>query len=332
MKSYPIKQWLRLHPVLLGLGISGALVFGLLMQEVLTGRLMVILGPESPPLGLDNLRIAVVHCLMTGYLPAAVLSLLRGMRRTINELEGDLVSTEDISVAGFVPHIERRSLVVAGLLGVLVTMFTPYLTTPVPPWDPSLWSPEVWWHRVLGLIMGWWLGWLVQVVRSTSAHVSQFASRVRTVDLLDLSPWSPFVRQGLLTALVIMGLASIQLLMLVDKTEWKVVVFGVGAYLGLALLGLWLPARGVHRRIREVKEQELEWTRKRIWHSKTLLQDASAQGQMADLIAYHQLIEDADEWPFRTSTLVQMALFLLIPAASWGGGLLIEGLLGQLFG
>jgi hypothetical protein len=318
--------------VILGLSISGALVFGLLMQEVLSGRFTVIIGPESPPLGLDNLRIAVVHCLMTGYLPAAVLALLRGTRRTVNQLEGDLVSAEDISTAGLTPPIKKRSLFIAGLLGMVVTIFTPYLTTPGPPWDPSLWSPEVWWHRVLGLVMGWWLGWLFLVVGSTSTHVSQFASRVRTVDLLDVSPWSPFVRQGLLTALLIMGIASIQLLMLVDPTEWKVVVFGVCTYLVLALLGLWLPARGVHRRIREVKEQELGWIRERIWDSKALLQDTSSQGQMADLIAYHQLIEDADEWPFRASTAVQMALYLLIPVASWVGGLLIEGLLGHLFG
>ena len=53
---------------------------------------------------------------------------------------------------------------------------------------------------------------------------------------------------------------------------------------------------------------------------------------MADLIAYYQLIEDADEWPFRASTLVQVALFPLIPIVSWIAGLLIESLLDRVLG
>jgi hypothetical protein len=332
MKSSPIKQWLRLNPAILGLSISGALLFILLMQGVLSGRFSVIFGPESPPGALDDLRIAIVHCLLAGYLPAAVLALLRGTRRTIEELEGDLISTEDVSHAGFAPHIKKRSLIVAGLLGMSFTVFTPFLTTPDPPWDPSLWSPEVWWHRLLALFIGWWAGWLVLAVQSTSAHISPLAARVRTVDLLDVSPWSPFVRQGLLTALIIVGVASIQLLMLVDPTEWPVVAVAVGLCLVLALLGLWLPVRDVHRRIQEVKEQELDWTRERIWDSKALLLDASAHGQVADLIAYYQLIDDAQEWPFRASTLVQVALFPLIPIVSWIGGLFIEGLLDRVLG
>jgi hypothetical protein len=269
---------------------------------------------------------------MAGYLPAAVLALLRGTRRTVEELAGDLISTEAISQAGFVPRIEKRSLIFAGLMGTLFTVFTPFLTTTNPPWDPSYWSPEVWWHRVLGLLVGWWAGWLILVVQSTSTHVSRLASRVHTVDLLDVSPWSPFVRQGLLTALLIVGVVSIQLLMLVDPTEWPVVAVAAGLSLVLASASLWLPARGVNRRIREIKERELAWAREGIRDSKALLQDASAPGQMADLIAYHQLIEDAQDWPFHAYTVVQMALFVLIPIASWVGGLLIEGLLDRFLG
>jgi hypothetical protein len=120
--------------------------------------------------------------------------------------------------------------------------------------------------------------------------------------------------------------------MLVDPTEWPVVAVAAGLSLVLASASLWLPARGVNRRIREVKERELAWARERIRDSKALLQDASAPGQMADLIAYHQLIEDAQDWPFHAYTVVQMALFVLIPIASWVGGLLIEGLLDRFLG
>jgi hypothetical protein len=225
-----------------------------------------------------------------------------------------------------------RGLIISGLLGMLFTLFTPYLTTVVPPWDPSTWAPEVWWHRVLGLFIGWWSGWFSAAVWITSTRTSRLAAWVLKVDLLDVKQWAPFVRQGLLTALLIVGLVSILSLMLLDPTEWPVIAAGVGLCLSLALLGFWLPVRGAHRRIRLVRDDELEWIRQQIHLARDRLQDAAVSGEMGDLIAYHQLIEEAPDWPFQASSLVQVVLYLLIPVASWVGGLLIEGILSQLFG
>jgi hypothetical protein len=50
------------------------------------------------------------------------------------------------------------------------------------------------------------------------------------------------------------------------------------------------------------------------------------------LNAYLQLIDDVPEWPFQSSTVLRVMLYLLIPIVSWLGGLLIEGMLDQLFG
>jgi hypothetical protein len=332
MNVRAMKQWTLGRPVLLGVGISGALLCGLLLQEVLMDRFTMILGPESARDEFGNLRIAVVHCLLAGYVPGAYYTLLRGARNTIDRLEANLRPAGDTSSASLGGRLGKRGLIISGLLGTLFTVFTPFLTTPEPPWNPSTWQPEVWWHRALGLFIGWWAGWLTAAVWNTSARTSRLATRVVTVDLLDLRQWSPFVRQGLLTALLIVGLVSILSLMLLDPTEWPVIAVAVGLCLPLALLGLWLPVRGAHRRIRQVKEAELEWIREQIRPARDRLQDATAQGKMADLIAYLRLIEDAPEWPFQTSTFVQMVLYLLIPVASWVGGLLIEGLLGQLLG
>jgi hypothetical protein len=54
-------------------------------------------------------------------------------------------------------------------------------------------------------------------------------------------------------------------------------------------------------------------------------------GQMADLIAYLELIEGVPEWPFQTSTVMRLLLYLLIPVASWAGKQMIETTLDQLF-
>lgn len=150
------------------------------------------------------------------------------------------------------------------------------------------------------------------------------------MDLLDLSPLSPFVNQGLLTTLTIIGFVSIFSLFLLEPRQWPVVVIMVGFTIPLALLGLLLPVRGLHKRIHEAKQAELQWTRERISQSRELLHDTSPElssGRMADMEAYLRLIEDVPEWPFQSSTLVRVAFYLLIPIASWFGGLLIEGVL-----
>jgi hypothetical protein len=327
MKSFSIREWHRRHPVLLGVSISGALVFSLLAQEILMGRFTGDARDE-----VRDFWIAVVHCLLAGYLPGAYYSLLRGARNTVDQLEECLSSVDDTSSTYFGGRQGKRGLIISGVLGMLFTFCTPYLTTTGPPWNPTTWPPEVWWHRVLGLFIGWWGGWFSAAVWDTSTRTSRLADRVIKVDLLDVKQWSPFVRQGLLTALMIVGLVSILSLMLLDPTEWPAIVVVVGICLPLALLGLWLPVRGVHRRIRQVKDDELEWIHEQIRLARDRLQDASVQGEMADLIAYHQFIEEAPDWPFQASSLLQVVLYLLIPVASWVGGLLIEGLLGQLFG
>jgi hypothetical protein len=91
-----------------------------------------------------------------------------------------------------------------------------------------------------------------------------------------------------------------------------------------------LPVRGLHRLIREAKQAEIARTLEKIRQARTLLYDISSEGssgKMGDLEAYLRLIEDVPEWPFHSSTVVRIVLYLLIPIASWFGGLLIEGML-----
>jgi hypothetical protein len=333
--TFPMtRQRLLRNPAAIGLSIGTALLFGLLIQEILLDRFTVVFGPGE--VALHEFRIAVIHCLLAGYLPSAYLLLLRGTRNTVHELENVLEPADAASGAGSSIHIGWRALFLAGLIGVLVTVFTPYLTTPTAesPWNPSTWSPEVWWHRVLGPLIGWWLGWFVLAVWDTSARTSRLAARVVSVDLLDLSPLSPFVRQGLLTALLIVGAVSVSSLFLLEPGQWPVVAIVVGLCLPLAMLGLWLPVRGVHRRIQEAKQAELEWTRARIRQSRDHLHDGSSDvspDEIGDLIVYLRFIEDVPEWPLQTSSIVQVALYLLIPVASWFGSLLIESMLDRLF-
>ncbi|WP_135611806.1 hypothetical protein [Methanococcoides sp. AM1] len=326
----PIKQIIHQKPAFPGLIISGILLCGLLMQEYLLGRFPVIFEEEYL---LQDFWIAVIHCLLAGYLPSAYLFLLRGTRNTFEGLKNVLEPVTDPSYVNSAVRFKKRDLIVWGLLGVLFAVLLPYQTA-TSPWDPSTWHPEVVWHRVLEPFIGWWAGWFFGAVWITSMRTSRLATRIKSVDLLDLSPLSPFVKQGLLTTLLTVGMVSIFSLLLLDPGEWPVVARAYVGSLLIALVGFWLPMRGVHRRIHEIKEAELKWTREKIHQSEALLHSGSPDsppGQIADLAAHLQLIEDVQEWPFESLTIVHVLAYLLIPLLSWLGGLLIESLLEIIF-
>jgi hypothetical protein len=331
------KQLLYNYPAILGLIISGALLLLLFLQELLLGRLSVIFGLTASS---RDLRLAIIHCLLAGYLPSACLYLWRGMRQTAAELESILKPDDDFPDGDSATHfgdrlpVSTKSLVLAGLLGALLGVLSPLLTAE-SAWDPSTWYPEVWWHRVLGLFISWWAGWFILTIWVTSKQTSRLAARIQRLDLLDLSPLYPFVKQGLLTSLLAVGTVSLFSLFLLEPGQGPVVVISAGLTLPLAIAGLLLPVHGAHLRIREVKEAELEWTRERIRRASSFVYKLSAPespGQLADLYAYLQVIDDVSEWPIESSALLQVTLYLAIPAVSWFGNLMIGKLLDFLFG
>ena len=90
----------RISPLWLGIGISGSLLLIMFVFETVTGRWSeLLIGGEFDPLAsvsegmLRDVRIAIVLCLVTGYLPAALLGVLRSGRRTVLVLQGTLDCT-----------------------------------------------------------------------------------------------------------------------------------------------------------------------------------------------------------------------------------------------
>jgi hypothetical protein len=331
------KQLLYHYPALLWLIISGALLLLLFVQEFLLGSLSEILGAAVSP---GDLRLAIIHCLLAGYLPSACLYLWRGTRQAAAELESVLKPDDDFLNGDSATHsvyglpVSMKSLVLAGLLGTLLGVLSPLLTAE-SAWDPSTWYPEVWWHRVLGLFISWWAGWFALTIWVASTQTSRLATRIQRLDLLDLTPLSPFVKQGLLTSLLAVGALSLFTLFLLEPRQGPAVVVAFGVTLPLAIAGLLLPVRGAHRRIRQAKEAELEWTHERIRRASSTVYKLSAPespGQLADLYAYQRLIEDVPTWPIEGSAFMQVALYLAIPVVSWFCNLLIGRVLGFFFG
>lgn len=324
-----IIQKLRRKPVALGLSISVTLLVTLILHEVILHRFTVILREEDL---LRNLQTTIASVLLAGYLVGAYYAVLRSTENTLDELKTTWKVTRDALSVGS-GDIGKKGFIAMGLVGALLSTIMGYLTTE-STWNWSAWGPEIWWHRALGLFIGWWFTWFATAVATSSERISRIAARIGSVDLLDTSPWFPSVKHGLLTALLTIGAVSISTLYLVDPRVWISIAVVLGVCLPLALIVFLLPVRGVHRRISKAKKAEIEWTRSRIRQSRALLDNPSSDvlpGQMADLIAYLEFVESVPEWPFQRSTVVRLLLYLLIPAASWASRQLVETALAQLF-
>ncbi len=337
------RTWInRISPLWIGIGISGTLITLLLVTETVLGRWDTLPAEgEFDALArvsvgiLRDLRLAIVHCLLIGYLPAAFLYVQRSGRRTVLVLQEALgCSREECEAQAASVRFSGRGLVITGLIGFALSFLGPYMVPPVPPtpWSPTTWSPEVAWHRILSPAVNWWLWWLGFAVVTVSMRMSRLARKLNRIDLLDLSPLAPFTQQGLTNALLVIGLLSIFSLTLLETGfGFPMLVIG-GTTLVVAALALLSPVHGVHKRIRQSKDAELRRINAAISTQRSALEDLDADrriGEMADLVAYRGLIEDVPEWPFTTSTYARLILYMLIPVASWVLGVVAEEIVGR---
>lgn len=327
-----------ISPLKLGLTISGVLLVAFLAWETAFGQWPELLevarggALSRQPTGiLRDFRIAVVHILLVGYLPAAFLAVVQGGKRTVWELQGalDCTAEECANLAASV-RLKPGGLVVAGFIGLLIAFTVPYFTPPVPEqiWNPRGWSPEVAWHRVLGPIASVGILWLIHAVISVSRRMSRLAASLESVDVLELRPLQPFTRQGLTNALLVLGFVSIWGLVVVTEEGFGLQALVLGpAVLLVAVAALLLPLRGVHARILQAKAAELAWVDTRILDQRASLKDDSSEedpGTLADLAAYRNLVHGVRDWPIGSSSYVRFALYLLIPLLSWAAAALVE--------
>lgn len=334
----------RISPWWLGIGISGSLLLVMFVIETVMGRWSgFLVDGEFDPLAqvsqgmLRDLRIAIVHCLVIGYLPAAFLGVLRNGRRTVLVLRETLDCTlEECETLSASVRLSKRGLVITGLAGFIISLVTPYLTPPVPEalWNPSTWSPEVAWHRILGPLMMVWGWWLAYAIITVSLRMSRIAKQMCKIDLLDLSPLAPFTQLGLTNALLLIGSLSIWSLMMIETGFGQMMLIIGGATLAGTAFALLAPVHGVHKRICRSKERELGWVNGEISEQQASFHDTSTGhpgGRMADLVAYRGMIEDVPEWPFTINTFSRVFLYVLLPVATWGIGLVAEQMMERIF-
>ncbi len=277
----------------------------------------------------DELRVAVTQILITAYSATAYTYLLISARRTTHELSAAIENLADRRA--IVERAGRHSKWVLPIIGaasyLIIGAAVTNATTPEPanPWHWQDWSYEVCWHRATTVLFVWWIGCFTYVIVVESARLSRMSDSIEALDLLDMRPYQPLIRQGLTNALLVIGMVSVMSLLGVEARYWPALVgFWIG-FTVLAWIGLMLPLRGIRKKFEVAKKQELDWCRQRLKASRDALRAGCGDGQsIADTLAYQKMIEYRRNWPFDSSTLVRFTLYLLIPMGSWLGGAFVE--------
>ena len=326
-----------LSPAVVGAAIAGLLVLAFGVSEFALDRHLLLRNLEDPSALLSEARVVVFSCLLVAYLPTAYVYLLRGYRRTLDQVR-DVLDCSDAEVAERrvrIGHYNNLALVLCGLAAVGVVLLITRATTPpeLNSWDWSVLSQEARWQRVLSLCLGWQAGILILAGTVESGRLQHLATRVSRLDLLDLRLLRPFTRQALLNALLLGILVGIALLVLVESGVWEVVlVYWIVA--GTAItFGLWRSLLPIHRMIRDAKRTQLDWCRDALIRERTkLLERGNERSRIDEMVAYRDVVEGVSTWPGDSTNFVRISLLLLIPLGSWAGGAIVERFIDSLLG
>jgi hypothetical protein len=304
-----------------GVGAGLSLIVVLLLQQLLLGR-----SPFGEPGDGGDVWVAAVHCLLAGYVPAALLAALAGAGQM-----GGGVGTREPR-----PLREARvgtTLSLVGLLGLLLGFLGPWLTepdrgSPLVFWTIADWTPEVFWHRLGSLWILVWFAWYAAVVVRISRRLAAMAAEA-PADLFEPDAFRPYLRQGLLQSLTAAGgVAFIGLLGLDEGLTWMLLGFGGGGIALVVIAGL-LPLLGVRARLAAIQKTEIAWCDTEIAAERVRVRNTTVRdpGRLADLVAYRTAVRDASPWVVDSPAARRFVLYLLIPLLSWVGSALVQEVL-----
>jgi len=332
--AHPVSPWLAGAAVFLGLTLAFAAV------EFALGRPALLVDPAPGSPALRNVRLAIVMFVGVGFGVAASLFLVRRERESLRALlpylqlpPGEAAELEDVP-----GRLRRVALWRAGVVGIALALVIPLLADPARVlYDPRQWDPEMYWHRVILLVLGWWLGRVSALVITQSLRLRELVDRLPELDLFDPAPLRPFASQVSSHALVLAGVTGVLSLNLLEENFGQMVAVLVAMNVGLGALVVLGPLRGIRDRLRAAKGRALSWCRAELARAVASLEherDESggsvSPGRMADLVAYERRVESVAEWPFDAGAIRRLGFYLLIPLFSWSGGALVERLIDSL--
>ena len=285
--------------------------------------------------GEGNWLAEIIEDLFFGWTLAIAASSARGARRDFEALHPVL------DVSAIDPEaLRREALTYQPRLLALVAAASGVFSAVATPLDPSLWAdgrfpgwshPTAIWLAARNFANWWTVGFAMALGLMLGHAFSRIGESVR-IDLLDRAPLAPFGHRALRNVSWWMLLAAFLSLHYAGR-GWagRLLPLGLLVLAVFAVAAFTLPLLGAHRSIRARKENELFRVRAAIRDARerALAPDAAERlsgGRLADLVAYEGRVSAAPEWPLDASTLVRLALYLILGLGSWVGAALVEWL------
>jgi hypothetical protein len=270
--------------------------------------------------------------MMSMLVPYIVWVFFRGLARIQQALQALrpalALSEEEIAdVSRSLASVEWRQLI--AILAFALPMVAYFQERGAARFTQMLESPSAadFWLLVCG--MASWTSVLLAVwvaVRSANA-LRRLAAHVEQLDPFDLDPIRPFGRFGLRMALYLVGGIAI---FESSHVFAPAGIRGVGILLGVvsaipAVAIFLLPTWGIHQRQRQQKRNLLREVDSQLASHKE--RNEETLRPFLDLLEYRDRVRRASEWPFEISTVLRLALYTVIPLASWVAAALVERLL-----
>jgi hypothetical protein len=270
-----------------------------------------------------DVRIALLHCVMAGFFPAALWQALHRARTYEAGAELDVGLRPSARLLG--------AVVVVGLVGGALGpyLMEPQLAGPLAWWRPSRWSPETAWHRVLGLWAGVWSAELTVTLAVIAVRAARVHPPVGVAELLDPRALAAYTRLAVGNAMLAVTQLSIYAAFAVDFGAALQVLWSGGVALALAALALSAPLLPVHRGLRAARRAELAWCDAELPALRRAVRAGAPVpgGRLADLEAYRAAVARASEWAADAPLLRRVALYLLLPLGSWIASSLVQHVL-----
>lgn len=316
-------------PAAIGCAIALLLVVLIVAASALFGELIEFLTTGRSLMSARDARIAVTVALLAGYLPAARRYLTLELEERLPEI-GATVGRE-------LQPLPLRMR--GGALGLLLLPAVAYaIDGRIDMYASAIyWRTETLWHWVIGAFCTWNSGMLIGTAVRELRRVSELADEIPSIDLLDLAELRPFARLGQRFALFQIGIAAIFALNIIEFALVGAIALIFAFTLCYAIVCVALPALGANRRIRSEKQQELERVNRAIRGEAgalrgSLIETGSRELDLADLLAYREVIGGVSEWPIDAPMRLRILLYSAIPVVSWLGGVIVEWFLQRTLG
>jgi hypothetical protein len=283
----------------------------------------------------------IVNATLMGYIPAVLVIARRGVDRDLSQLRPGLPCSDaeiaDIRAAatGRVGLV-GRAFKLSGIAGGVVFVFhDPSISLGA---EPSLTHPTFMWALLRMPVFIWLIFTLIVSDLSATRTYLHMGRNLIEVDLLDVQSLSPFGRKGLRSALIwVIFLLIFSLFWFGEGTASPHNPAGFVTMLTMATVAFVVPLVGVHHNIQSVKGLELDRLREQIRVERAVVmadqsEENPSSPRLANLIAYHQLIDRTREWPIDAANLLKFFMYMLIGLGSWLGGALVERLLDSTLG